>query len=79
MIGAYETIFNYLLRKEYIMENSEKLEKFINDLRMFINHNLELGYISSDITIEQFRDEFLTSIEDNFIPILKQVEKYKSE
>lgn len=79
MIGAYETIFNYLLRKEYIMENSEKLEKFINDLRVFINHNLELGYISSDITIEQFRDEFLTSIEDNFIPILKQVEKYKSE
>lgn len=61
------------------MENSEKLEKFINDLRVFINHNLELGYISSDITIEQFRDEFLTSIEDNFIPILKQVEKYKSE
>ena len=58
-----------------IMENSEKLQKFIDDLKTFINHNIDLGYITPNMTIEQFKDEFLTSVEDNFVEILRQVEK----
>lgn len=61
------------------MDQSEKLQEFINQLFAFIKHNLELGYITLDMTIEQFRDEFLTSIDDNFIPMLRKIEKYKSE
>jgi len=57
------------------MENSEKLQKFIDDLRSFLNHNIELGYITPNMTIEQFRDEFLTSVKDNFLNILRQTEK----
>jgi len=59
------------------MENSEKLQEFINKLFAFLKHNLELGYITPDMTIEHFRDEFLTKIDDNFIPMLREIEKYK--
>ena len=61
------------------MEPSEKLQVFINDLFAFLKHNLELGYITPDMTIKQFRDDFLTKIDDNFIPMLREIEKYKNQ
>lgn len=60
------------------MEASEKLQKFLDELNAFINHNLELGYITSEMTIEQFKNKFLVSLEDNYIPMLREVEKYRT-
>lgn len=58
------------------MNNSEILQDYIIKLREFIDHNLKLGYITPDMTIQQFKDIFLTEIEDSFIPTQRGIEKY---
>jgi len=53
---------------------ANELQVFIDQMNSFIEHNINIGNISSNTTIQEFKDGLLKGISENFIPIFKEIE-----
>ncbi len=56
------------------MKNSEMFQKYIDDLAIFIQHNLDLGYITEYMSIKDFKNIFLKDLSERYIPLIRTVE-----
>ena len=53
--------------------DTERPLKHIENIEEFINHNLKLGYLKSDMTIIELL-QFIKNIKENYIPMITQIE-----
>ena len=52
----------------------DKPKQFMDDFEEFLNHNLGLGYITKDTTVEELLG-FINNVKYNFLPMLNEIEK----
>jgi len=48
-------------------------EKHLENIEEFLNHNLNLGYLNSDMTITELL-QFVKNVKENYIPLIKGIE-----
>lgn len=51
----------------------DKPKQFMDDFEEFLNHNLGLGYITKDTTVEELL-EFISNVKYNFLPMFSKIE-----
>jgi len=51
----------------------DKPKQFMDDFEEFLNHNLKLGYITKDTTVEELL-EFISNVKYNFLPMFSKIE-----
>jgi uncharacterized protein YeeX (DUF496 family) len=53
--------------------NSEEPIKYMEGIEEFINHNMNLGYIKSTMTVDELL-RFIKNVKENYIPMVQKME-----
>lgn len=54
--------------------NTENAIKHLENIEDFLNHNLDLRYLKSDMTIIELL-QFIKNVKENYIPVIKDIEE----
>jgi hypothetical protein len=59
------------------MMNTTEQIKYIEDIESFLEHNINVNYITKDTTVEQLI-QFLDNIKNNYIPMMANMEQIET-
>lgn len=69
------SILTGLLKKRgEVMDNIKIAEKKIDELAEFLQHNIQLGYITSETTVDELL-MLLQNIREGYLPLQKEVDR----
>ena len=54
--------------------NTKNTIKHLENIEDFLNHNLDLRYLKSDMTIIELL-QFIKNVKENYIPVIKDIEE----